>query len=76
MRKFKVGEFFKHRGDCCDFIEIQQVVKEDDVRVEIRATWYTQRDNYWKLLTPSYQFSIMISEVGKWRSYKPKGERR
>lgn len=73
-RKFIAGGYYKHRGDCCDFVFVEQVLFDTGENAEIKVVWYTQMSNGWKRLC-SDQFVVGRSRYPKWVSYQPRGEK-
>lgn len=72
--KFQKGGFYKNRGDCCDFVEVHEVLFDSGISAEIRVTWYTQLHDGWRKLCTD-QFVISKNHYARWAHYTPRGGR-
>lgn len=75
MGKFVEGQYFKNRGDCCDFIQVTKVLVDTGTRAELAVTWFTQMHDGWRKLCTDH-FDISKNNYQKWMHYSPHGERR
>lgn len=73
-RKFIAGEYYKRRGDCCDFVYVEQVLFDTGENAEIRVVWYSQLHNGWRRLCTD-QFVVGKNNYTGWRQYQPRGKR-
>lgn len=70
--KFAQGGYYKNRGDCCDFVLVEQVLFDTGENAEIRVTWYHQGHDGWRKLC-SDQFVIGKNRYKGWAHYQPRG---
>lgn len=73
--KFQENTFYKNRGDCCDFVEVHEVVSDNGISAELKVTWYTQMHDGWRKVCTD-QFLVSKNQYHKWTNYHPRGERR
>lgn len=77
MRKFKVGNFLKNRGDCCDFLKVLDLVEQDtENSILIKAVFFTQLDIGWRKVSYEFWTKILKRDFKNWSVYEPRGELR
>jgi hypothetical protein len=72
--KFIKNKFYKNRGDCCDFVEVHEVLFDSGRSAEIKVTWCHQLHDSWKKLCTD-QFIVTEKQYPKWMHFTPRGER-
>lgn len=72
--KFQVDDYFKCRGDCCDFIKVVNVLLDTGKEAEVKAIWYTQMSKSWRQVSNETQFRISERNYPDWKVFKPRGE--
>lgn len=73
--KFHRQKFWKHRGDCCDFFEVIEVIEDNGETAIVKAAWHTQSNRSWRNMVPEDHFRIPKKDYDKFRAYRPRGER-
>ncbi len=73
--RFSTSKYWKHRGDCCDFIEIIKVIEDNGSTAELKAAMHTQLDGKWSMLLSSFQFRVPKKDYWKWNQFVPRGNK-
>ena len=72
--RFASAKFWKHRGDCCDFFEVVEIISDDGETAEVKVAWHTQMSSFWVNIVPRDQFRIMKREYHQYQAYSPRGD--
>lgn len=72
-KKFETHKYWKHRGDCCDFLEILEIIEDTGDRAEIKVAWHTQSNKSWRTLVRKDQFRVTTKDYHGWQAYSPRG---
>ena len=71
--KFKPGAFYKHKNDCCDFIEVIGIYHDNGTRADLFVSIYTQDSKGWRKLLTAAPINVSKAHYDKWESYLPRG---
>lgn len=75
-KKFRVGNYLKNQGDCCDFLQVLECDEETEYGIHIKAKFYTQLHSGMKEVSNEIWIKIMKREYKNWKVYKPRGVER
>lgn len=72
--KFGTHAYWKHRGDCCDFFRVLEVIEDNGETAFLKVSWCTQLHRNWKTLVRLDQFRISKKDYPKYQIFSPRGE--
>lgn len=73
--RYSTTKFWKHRGDCCDFFEVLEILEDNGETAEVKVAWHTQSNKSWRTLIRNDQFRISKKDYHGYQPYKPRGEK-
>lgn len=72
--KFKIDGYYKHKHDCCDFIQVKGIYYDSGVRADLFVSMFTQEHKGWRELTSAISINVSKANYIKWEPYQPRGE--
>lgn len=73
MGKFTTHNFWKRKGDCCDFIEVKKVIGDNGISAELKVSLHTRIHGGWKTLVKDMELRISKRDYVLWNQYTPNG---
>lgn len=71
--KFANHKYWRHRGDCCDFLEVLEVLSDNGEEAELVVSWNNQLHKSWRTLVSRMNIRIMKNDYRNWRAIIPRG---